>query len=403
MSKTLEDIKIADFTWVVAGPLCVRYLADYGAQVIHVETGTRLDPIRYTPPYKDDIPGTNRSGYFHNYNSNKYGITLNLQHPKALELAKRLILWADIVAENFNPGVMKRLRLSYEEVKEIKPDIIMISLGSKGQTGPHAHLPAFGAHLAAVSGFTAITGWPDRDPPVIFGAYTDSIAGRFGAATLLAALDYRRRTGKGQYIDLSQSEAGIEFLTPPLLDYDVNGRILERNGNRHPSAAPHGAYSCKGEDRWCAIAVFTDKEWEAMRQVMGSPPWAEDDKFATLLNRKSNEEELDSLIEQWTINYSAEEVMNRLQQAGISAGVVETAEDLHSDPQLKYRHHFWVLEHQEIGESTYDSMGSQLSKTPTELHKAAHTLGEDNYYVYTQALGLSDGKFVELLEEGVFD
>jgi len=299
--------------------------------------------------------------------------------------------------------VMKRLGLSYEEIREIKPDIIMISLGSKGQTGPHAHLPAFGAHLAAVSGFTAITGWPDRDPPVIFGAYTDSIAGRFGAATLLAALDYRRRTGKGQYIDLSQSEAGIEFLTPPLLDYDVNGRILERNGNRHSSAAPHGAYRCRGEDRWCAIAVFTDQEWQAMRQVMGSPPWAEDSKFATLLGRKSNEEELNSLIEQWTINYSAEEVMNRLQQAGVSAGVVETAEDLHSDPQLKHRHHFWVLEHQEIGESTYDSLGSQLSKTPAELHKAAHTLGEDNYYVYTQILGLSDGEFVEFLEEGVFD
>jgi crotonobetainyl-CoA:carnitine CoA-transferase CaiB-like acyl-CoA transferase len=371
MSKTLEDIKIADFTWVVAGPLCVRYLADYGAQVIHVETGTRIDPIRYTPPYKDDIPGTNRGGYFHNYNSNKYGITLNLRHPKALELAKKLILWADIVAENFNPGVMKRLRLSYEEVKEIKPDIIMISLGSKGQTGPQARLPAFGAHLAALSGFTAITGWPDRDPPVIFGAYTDSIAGRFGAATLL--------------------------------DYDVNRRILERSGNRHSSAAPHGAYRCKGEDRWCAIAVFTDQEWKAMRQVMGSPPWAEDNKFATLLGRKSNEEELDSLIEQWTINYSAEEVMDRLQQAGVSAGVVETAEDLHSDPQLEYRHHFWVLKHQEIGKSTYDSMGSHLSKTPAELHKAAHTLGEDNHYVYTQILGLSDGEFVELLEEGVFD
>jgi benzylsuccinate CoA-transferase BbsF subunit len=403
MSRTLENIKIADFTWVVAGPLCVRYLADYGAQVVHVETGTRIDPIRYTPPYKDDIPGTNRSGYFHNYNSNKYGITLNLRHPKALELAKKLILWADIVAENFNPGVMKPLGLGYEELKEIKPDIIMISLGSKGQTGPQARLPAFGAHLAALSGFTHITGWPDRDPPVIFGAYTDSIAGRFGAATLLAALDYRRRTGKGQYIDLSQSEAGIQFLMPPLLDYDVNGRILERKGNRHPSAAPHGAYRCKGEDRWCAIAVFTDQEWEAMRQVMGNPTWAEEDKFATLLGRKRNEEELDSLIEQWTINYSAEEVMNRLQQAGISAGVVETAEDLHSDPQLKHRHHFWVLEHREIGNSTYDSIGSQLSKTPAELHKAAHTLGEDNYYVYTQILGLSDAEFVELLGEGVFD
>jgi len=403
MNKALADVKVADFTWVVAGPLCVRILADFGAQVVHVETGTRLDPIRYTPPYKDNIPGTNRGGYFHNYNSNKYGITLNLKHPKAPDLVRRLILWADIVAENFNPGVTERLGLSYEQLREIRPDIIMISLGSKGQTGPQSRLPAFGAHLAALSGFTAITGWPDRDPPVIFGAYTDSIAGRFGAATLLAALDYRRRTGKGQYIDLSQSEAGIQFLVPPLLDYATNQRILERKGNRHPAAAPHGAYRCTGEDRWCAIAVFTDAEWQALCRVMDNPPWAQDSRFATTAGRKMNEEELDRLVEQWTTKYPAEEVMTMLQEAGVSAGVVETAEDLHHDPQLKARHHFWFLEHHEIGRSSYDSMGSHLSKTPAELHKAAHTLGEDNYYVYTRILGLSDEQFVGLLEQGVFE
>ena len=403
MAKALEDVKVADFTWVVAGPLCVRVLADYGAQVVHVETGTRLDPIRYTPPYRDNIPGTNRGGYFHNYNSNKCGITLNMKHPRAPEIVRRLVSWADIVAENFNPGVMERLGLGYEELRETKPDIIMISLGSKGQTGPQAQLPAFGAHLAALSGFTAITGWPDRDPPVIFGAYTDSIAARFGAATLLAALDYRCRTGKGQYIDLSQSEAGIQFLAPYLLDYDANGRVLERNGNRDQSTAPHGAYRCLGEDRWCAIAAFTDAEWDAICRVMGDPSWSKEERFATFLGRKKNEEELDKLIEQWTINYSAEEVMLKMQEAGVSAGVVETAEDLHRDPQLKARHHLWTLKHQEIGDSTYDSMGSNLSKTPADLNKAAHTLGEDNYHVYTQILGFSDEEFVEFLEQGLLE
>ena len=403
MNKALEDVRIADFTWFVSGPLCVRYLADFGAQVIHVETGTRPDPVRTIPPYKDNIPGLNRGGYFHNWNSNKYGITLNLQHPKALEQAKRLIKWADALVENFNPGVMKRLGLSYEEVRKTKPDIIMLSLGSKGQTGPYSTLPAVGMHLAALSGFNAVTGWPDRDPPLLFGAYTDSIVGRFGAAALLAALDHRRRTGKGQYIDISQFEVGIQFLAPPLLDYEMNKRILHRNGNRHPFAAPHNVYRCRGEDRWCAVAVFADAEWQVMRRVMGSPPWAEDPRFATLLGRKRNEDELDSLIQQWTIDCSAEEVMSMLQEAGVSAGVVETAQDLHSDPQLAYRHQFWELEHQEIGLSTYDSMGSQLSKTPAELHKAAHTVGEDNYYVYTEILGLSDEEFVELLEEGVFE
>ncbi len=403
MTKALEDVKVADFTWVVSGPLCVRYLADYGAQVVHVETSHRVDPTRTIPPYKDNIAGLNRGGYFHNWNSNKLGITLNLRHPKGVELARKLVLWADVIAENFNPGVMDRLGLSYEAIRDVKPDIIMISLPSKGAAGPYSTLPAVGLHLAALSGFINIAGWPDRDPVLLFGAYTDSIAGRLGAAAVLAALDYRRRTGKGQHIELSQFEAGIQFLIPPILDFGVNRRVLGRSGNRHPFAAPHGAYRCRGDDRWCAIAVFTDDEWRATCRVMGKPELIEDGRFATLLSRKRNEEELDRLIEEWTVDYTAEEVMTVLQEAGVSAAVVETAEDLHHDPQLKHRGHFWELQHQEIGMSTYDSMGSQLSKSPAELHKAAHTLGEDNYHVYTQVLGLSDEEFVEMLEQGVFE
>ena len=403
MRKALEDVKIADFTWYVAGPFCIRYLADYGAQVIKVETSRSVDGVRTNPPYKDNIPGLNRSGYFHNYNCNKLGITLNLQHPKARDVIRRFILWADIVAESFSPGVMKSLGLSYEELTQVNPDIIMISLSSKGQTGPHRTLPAVGLHLAGLSGFVNLTGWPDRDPSLLYGAYTDSIAGRFGAASILAALDYRHRTGKGQYIDLSQFEAGIQFLAPPLLDYVSNRRVLSRNGNRHSHAAPHGVYRCKGEDRWCAIAVFSDEEWQAMRRVIGDPPWCSDARFATLADRKKNEEDLDRLVEQWTIHYPPEEVMARLQEAGVSAGVLETAEDLHRDPQLEARHHFRALEHQEIGESTYDSMGAILSKSPADLNRAAPVMGQDNYYVYTRILGLSDEEFVGLMEQGVFD
>ena len=298
---------------------------------------------------------------------------------------------------------MKSLGLSYEELTQVNPDIIMISLSSKGQTGPHRTLPAVGLHLAGLSGFVNITGWPDRDPSLLYGAYTDSIAGRFGAASILAALDYRHSTGRGQYIDLSQFEAGIQFLAPPLLDYAANGRVLSRNGNRHPHAAPHGVYRCKGEDRWCAIAVFSDEEWQAMGRVMGDPPWCSDARFATLTDRKKNEEDLDRLVEQWTMHYPPEEVMAILQESGVSAGVLETAEDLHRDPQLEARQHFRALEHQEIGESTYDSMGSILSKSPAELNRAAPVMGQDNYHVYTRILGLSDEEFVGLMEQGVFD
>jgi len=315
----------------------------------------------------------------------------------------KLACWADIVAESYSPGVMKRLGLSYEEVREMKPDIIMISLSSKGQTGPHCALPAVGMHLAALSGFVEITGWPDRDPALFYGAYTDSMAGRFGAISLLAALDNRRRTGKGQYIDLSQFEAGLQFLVPPILDYGMNGRVLRRNGNCSPCAAPHGAYRCSGEDRWCTIAVFTDDDWRALCQVMGDPPWASAEKFAHERNRRENEDELDTLIQQWTLQYTPEEVATKLQEAGVSAAIVETGEDLHRDPQLKARGHFWVLEHQEIGPSTYDAMGSRLSKTPAELERAAPVLGQDNYFVCTEILGLSDDDFVALVEQQILD
>lgn len=403
MGQALDSIKIADFSWFVAGPLCVRYLADYGAQVIHVETGRRVDGVRTLPPYKNNIPGINRSGYFHNYNANKLGVTLNLEHPGAREIAVRLIRWADIVAESFNPGVMESLGLGYEEVKQVKPDIIMISLSSKGQDGPHSALPAVGMHLAALSGFVEITGWPDRDPSLLYGAYTDSIAGRFGAAAVLAALDYRCRTGRGQYIDLSQYEAGVQFLIPPLLDSAANGKVLRRNGNRHSFASPHGVYRCKGDDRWCAIAVFNDEEWRAMVGAMGSPSWADEARFATVVSRKANEDDLDYLVGQWTLGHPPEKVMAGLQAVGVSAGLVATAEDLHSDPQLEARHHFRVLEHQEIGESTYDSLGSRLSRTPAELYRAAPIIGQDNYFVYTQVLGLSDDEFVELVDQGVLE
>ncbi len=403
MRQALHDVKIADFTWYVAGPFCTRYLADYGARVIKVESTRVIDGVRPYPPYKDNIPGVNRGGYFHNYNSNKLGVTLNMRHPKGIEIARKIIMWSDVVAESFSPGIMSSLGLGYEDLRRMKPEIIMISLSSKGQTGPQSRLPAVGLHLAALSGFINLTGWPDRDPSLLYGAYTDSIAGRYGAASVMAALVQRQRTGKGQYIDLAQSEAGLQFLIPPLLDYAANGRVLHRNGNRHPAGAPHGAYRCLGEDRWCSITVFTDEEWAALRRAMGDPAWARDPGLASLAGRKSREAELDRLLEDWTAQQSAEQVMTRLQEAGVPAGVLEKAEDLHQDPQLAARHHFWTLRHTEIGDSTYDSMGSLLSGTPAELNRAAPVLGQDNYEVYTGILGLSDEQFIELVQQGVFE
>jgi len=401
--QALEGVKIADFTWVAAGPLTIKGLADHGAQVIHIESSTHIEAYRTGPVYKGKESGINHSVCFAGYNNNKYGITLNFDHPMGLEIAKRIVKWADIVADNFAPGVMKRRGLDYEELRKIKPDIIMISLSNQGQTGPHSSHPAFGFQLTALSGFVNITGWPDRAPAVPYGAYTDTIAPRFGAAALMAALDYRRRTGKGQYLDLSQYEAALHFLSPLLLDFEVNRRVARRMGNRCSYAAPHGVYPCCGEDRWCAIAVFSDEEWRSFCEVVGHPEWTKEAKFATLQSRKENEGDLDRLIAKWTSNFAAEEVMNRMQAVGVAAGVVETCEDMFRDPQLQYRHHFWQLEHREIGKYPCNGPAFRLSKTPAELYRAGPCLGQDNEYVYTKILGMPHKEFVELLAEGAFE
>ncbi len=336
--QVFEGVKVADFTWAIAGPFTTKYLADHGAEVIHIESIRHIDVLRVAPPYKDRQPGVNRSAYGANPHRNKYGIALNLSLPKGIEVAKRIIRWADIVAENFVPGTMKKWGLDYEELKMINPSVIMTSLSNQGQTGPYADHSGIGYQLTALAGFGHITGWPDRGPTVPYGAYTDYIAPRFAATALIAALDYRRRTGKGQYLDLSQYEAAIHFLSPLVLDFTVNKRVAGRPGNRCSYAAPHGVYPCCGDDRWCAIAVFSDEDWQGFCRALGNPDWIQAPRFATLKDRKEHEDELDSLIAEWTSGFSAHEVMTKMQEAGVAAGVVNNCEDLFEDPDSKGQH-----------------------------------------------------------------
>ena len=220
----------------------------------------------------------------------------------------------------------------------------------------------------------------------------------------MAALDYRRRTGHGQHIDLSQFESAIHGLETAILDYSVNGREQQRTGNRlaHVPAAPHGVYECRGEENWCAIAVFSDKEWESFCRVIGNPSWTEDRKFSTQADRAGNADDLDKLVEVWTRCHSPLDVMNMMQAAGVAAGMVKNNKDIHEDPQLKHRGHFWVLDHPEMGKCTYDGPPFRLSKTPAHLHSPGPCLGQDNYHVYTEILGMSDEEFVELMDDGAF-
>lgn len=399
--NALEGIKVADFSWIVGAPLATKMLAEHGATVVRVESIKKVDNTRATPPFKDGRAGLNRSGFFNTYNDSKYGIALDLSHPKGKDIAKKLVAWADIVIENFTPGTMKHLGLGYEEVKEIKPDVIMISISMLGQNGPYARQTGLGHMLQALGGFVSLLGWPDRMPVGFQIAYNDYPAALYAVVAVIAALEYKRKTGKGQYIDMSMLESGISFLSPAVLDYGVNGREQQVNGNRCPYAAPHAAYRCLGVDRWCAIAVFTDEEWQALCKAMGQPEWSSDARFTTLLGRKYNEDELDKLIEEWTCQHRAEEVMERIQQASVASGVVQNCRDLLYDPQLQHRRHFQSLEHHEIGAAVYCTPPFKLSKTPCQLKMPSPCLGEHSEYVCTHILGLSDEEFLELLSEGI--
>lgn len=401
--RPFEGIKVLDFTMYGVGPFTVNYLAFYGAEVIKVESQARPDGTRTITPYKDNKPGLDRAFYFAFSNpAKKYDVTLNLNHPKGIELAKKLVAWADVVAESYVGQTMEKWGLGYDELKKIKNDIIMFRTCMHGQTGPLARHPGFGNILTSLAGYNGIVGWPDR-PPCGFQAraFTDFVAPLYGTVALIAALDHRRRTGEGQCLDLSQHEAGMHPLSPLILDYTVNHREPHTLGNRLPYAAPHGVYRCKGDDRWCAIAIFSDEEWASFCRVIANPAWAQDPKFATLLGRKQNEDELDRLIEEWTCERSAEEVMSLLQSGGVAAGLVANAKDQREDPQLEHYHSFHELDHPEMGKmSFYHGPGFRISNTEYEMARPP-LLGEHNDYIFTKILGIPDEEFVQLIEEQV--
>jgi benzylsuccinate CoA-transferase BbsF subunit len=276
----------------------------------------------------------------------------------------------------------------------------MFSTCQQGQTGPHAGFVGTGNLLAAICGFYQITGYEDEAPMPIYGAYTDFIVPRLAITAIVAALDYRRRTGQGQYIDLSQYETSLHFLSPLLLDYEIHGRIAQRRGNRDSQAAPHGAYRCKGEDRWCAIAVVSDAHWQAFCEVLGHPDWTQNPEFATRLRRLRYIAQLDKYVESWTITQEATDVMHRLQAAGVPAGSVYRCSDLYNDPQLKHRGYFVELQHPAMGHTLYDGLQHHLSRTPAIL-RPAPLMGQHNDYVLRELLGLSAAEVERLIEAEV--
>lgn len=400
MMDIFDDVKIVEFTQISAGPLIGRFLADYGATVIHVESRTRPDPWRTYPPAKDGKPGLERGYGFIVTNTNKYGITLNLKHSKGPELAKKLVKWADVVIENFTPGTMSKFGLGYEDLKKVKEDIIMLSTCQFGQTGPRVKHPGTGTFLTHLSGFTYLTGWPDRAPSLMGGPYVDFIAAAYGTIALIAALEYKRKTGKGMYVDISQYECGLQFMTPVLLEYIVNGRIMTRDGNRSPYATPHGVFPCKKEDTWIAIAIFSNEEWEKLCKLMDREDLAF--KFKTFEERKKHEGYIEEIISKWTVKFDSKELEALLQKNGIEGIAVADMRDLFEDPQLSL--YVWEdFKHPVIGDYIVQKIGFEISEEPAKLRRPGHLLGEHNEFVWTQLVGISKEEFEQYKNTGVFD
>jgi crotonobetainyl-CoA:carnitine CoA-transferase CaiB-like acyl-CoA transferase len=399
--QIFQDVKIAEFAAIAAGPLIGKFLADHGATVVHVESHARPDGFRANyPPFKDNKPGYDRSGSFGICNNSKLDVTINLKAAGGIELAKRLVTWADVVTENFTPGTMAKLGLGYEDLKAIKPEIIMLSTCNQGQTGPHARHPGFGSHLSSLCGFTYLTGYSDRDPFILYGPYVDHIGVGYGVISLVAALEHKRMSAKGQYIDLAQYECGLQFLMPALLEYTVNQRVVERNGNRHGYAAPHNVYPCKGEDCWCAVSVFTDEDWQQLCRVIQREELISDSRFATVLQRKRHETELDDIMTQWTSQHRAEEVFQMLQENGVMAGVVQGIDELFEDPQLIHRGIWAPVNHKVVGQHHAEGPPFAFSKTPFKIDKAFPCIGEDNEKVFKSFLDISEEEYQQLEKDG---
>jgi benzylsuccinate CoA-transferase BbsF subunit len=398
--QALADVKVLDFMWAMAGPAASRVLADCGATIVRVESTKRADVTRTLTPFLAMPPGSEDSVIQHNLNAGKLMITLDLDKPEGREIVLDLVRWADVVLDSFMGGTMRRWGFDYESLRKVKPDIIVLSSCLMGQSGPLANYAGFGNLAAAITGFYNLTGWPDRPPAGPFGAYTDYVSPRFTVAAVLAALDHKRRTGEGVYIDQSQGEASLHFLAPTILDYTSNGRVEERAGNRDRELAPNGVYPAAGEDRWVAIAVRSDEEWPNLCAAMERPDLAADARFATRAGRLEQSEKLDALVAGWTKTRDMEDIERLLQARGVPASAVRNSTELVRDPQLLHRRHFVELEHPERGKTVVEGSRFTLSRTPPAVRHSAPTLGRDNQYVLEKILGYGENKITELVVAG---
>ncbi|MDD9853259.1 MAG: CoA transferase [Deltaproteobacteria bacterium] len=394
----LEGLKVADFSWVAAGPLISKDLANLGACVLHVESENHLDPLRLVPPWKDGAPNVNANHASPNFNQSKLGLAVDLQTPGGREIALRMVDWADVVVESFTPGSAAKLGLDYPALRQRRPDLIMLSSCMRGQTGPEAHYTGFGLQGAGLAGLVAITGWPDRLPSGPWGAYTDFIAPRFSLAALGAALHHRARTGEGQYIDVSQIEAAIHFIEPLLLDCALNGRVAGRAGHGSQRACPHGVFAAQGEERYIAIAAETPAQWRALCQTV--PQLPAQDSLNALSARLARKAELEAPLRKWCTAQEPFAAARLLRRAGVPAYPVLRATDLHEDPQLRARGFFIQLNHPRLGRATFEGATTHFSQTPARPLHAGPTIGQHTFETLRDLLGYTEQQITDLAASG---
>lgn len=397
----LDGLKVVEVGGYAAGPWIGKLLGNYGATVVHVEAWDKPDGFRLQyPPYKEGKKGINRSGCFAYFNDSKYAVTIDVKKPGGIELSKRLADWADVVIENMRPGVVDRIGLGYKDLKKTNPDLVYISTCNMGQTGPRANTGGFGSQLSALAGFCGLTGYPGGSPQLLYGPYIDFIAALVGTPVILAALDRKRRTGEGAYIDVAQYECGCTFLSSALHDYHVNGTIVDRMGNNDRVATPHNAYPCQGEE-WMVLSCWDDGEFARLAKSVGHPEWVGDKRFATMEARRQHTTNLDQAIGLWSAAQSADAAVETLQKAQVHSHKVNSVADLFSDRQIAHRRNWRVRKHPEIGDQSYYYPGVDLDETPGDITAPAPLIGQHNELVFRDFLGLSDAEWKTYKDNGV--
>ena len=394
----LDGVKVLDLTWAIAGPYTSRMMADFGADVIRVESEAKPCIMRGAGPFMNGEPGAENSLSYHTINASKMSLAIDLRDPASIPVLEELVGWADVLIESFSVGVIDRMGLGYERLKEINPKLIMVSTSLMGQTGPIREISGFGNIGAAVAGFFPLGGWPDRAPCGPFGAYSDYISPRLTFATVLAALDHVEHTGVGQHIDFSQMEGAVHLLAPAMLDDEINGVLGTRIGNRDANMAPHGSFPVHGEDRWLALACETDAHWRSVAGAIGQ----EDLAGLSLSERMDRQDEIETLIAQWTVDRDGEELETYFQSVGVPAHRVLYAKDVADDVQMRHRQAFSEVSHDVWGQVWVEDTNIHLSRTPGGARWAAPTFGEHLYPILTEILGRDPDQAAELIATGIF-